>query len=173
MAHALHHTSILLARTAGPLRGRVPSAPMALSTTACPILDHLPTEPLGEAHALEDHHAIMPLKVKILQATLSPRAKQAYVVAFMKTPWRSGSLLPASAPRHPSTCSSSGASVVVRQAQPRAVPATACCTATDRVLHHLRAQPDLAARPAGGARNARTRTRCSTIPSAPPPPQVR
>ena len=45
----------------------------------------------------------------------------------------------------------------IRQAQPRAVPATACCTATDRMLHHLRAQPDLAARrTAGGARNART-----------------
>ena len=40
---------------------------------------------------------------------------------------RSGSLLPASAPRHPSTCSSGGASDVegdeaIRQAQPRAVP---------------------------------------------------
>ena len=52
---------------------------------------------------------------------------------------RSGSLLPASAPRHPSTCSSGGASAVevdeaIRQAQPRAVPATACCTATDSIL---------------------------------------
>ena len=70
----------------------------------------------------------------------------------------------------------------IRQAQPRAVPATACCTATDGMLHHLRAQPNLAARrTAGGARNARTRTRfahqteCSTIPSAPhlPPSTMR
>ena len=44
-----------------------------------------------------------------------------------------------------------------------------CCTATDRMLHHLRAQPDLAARrTAGGARNARTRTRSRTKPRAPP-----
>ena len=87
---------------------------------------------------------------------------------------RSGSLLPASAPRRPSTCSSGGASTAevdeaIRQAQPRAVPATAFCTATDKMLHHLRAQPQLAVRrTARGAPNAWTRTRSRTKPSAPP-----
>ena len=50
--------------------------------------------------------------------------------------------------------------------------AMACCTATEGMHNHLRAQPDLAARrTAGGARYARTRTRsgtkCTTVPSAP------
>ena len=59
------------------------------------------------------------------------------------------------APRHPSTCSSGRVSAVevdeaIRQAQPRAVPTTACCTVTARMHHHLRAQPDLAARQDGG-----------------------
>ena len=46
---------------------------------------------------------------------------------------------------------------------PSAVPPTACCTAVDSMPHHLRVQAlEAAARRAGGARRARTRTSCRT-----------
>ena len=85
----------------------------------------------------------------------------------------SGSRLPASALAQSSTRSNSGASAAqggeaAGHVQPSAVPAAACCTATDRMLHHRRAHPEVAARrTAGGARYARARTRSCTGPKAP------
>ena len=86
---------------------------------------------------------------------------------------RSGSRLPASALAQSSTRSNGGASAAqvgeaAGHAQPSAVPATACCTAADRMLHHRRAHPHMATRrTAGGARCARARTRFRTRPMAP------
>ena len=86
---------------------------------------------------------------------------------------RSGSRLPASALAQSSTRSNGRASAAqvgeaAGHAQLSAVPATACCTATDRMLHHRLAHPDMAARlTAGRARYARACTRPRTRPRAP------
>ena len=59
-----------------------------------------------------------------------------------------------------------GPSLVRRQRRlwrPATVPPTACCTAVDSMPHRLRVQAvEAAARRAGGARRARTRTSCRT-----------
>ena len=78
---------------------------------------------------------------------------------------------PASAARS-STRSTAGPSLgpgsgAAGQAQPRTVLATASWTATERAPHQRLAQPeDAAARTAGGARRARSRTRSRTKPCA-------
>ena len=146
----------------------------ALCFTTCPMRAHVRTSPRSESAF---KYKIKAISRRVTTQVFFPRnfmpARSWALVGLTTGSYaRSGSRLQDSALPPSSTRSSGGASAVfvgeaVDHMQPSAV--TACCTAIDSMPRHVRAHPDIAARrTAGGALQARARTRSRTRCKEPP-----